>query len=182
MKVGDKVRRKSDNRDDFGWSYNDEICVITEFGMSTKTMKLSLNGYNIGFWDIARFDLVENYQRDYLQQLKDAQDIIGKRMMYAKSASTAIIQSVNIYPKNHKEKLSIQVREYLKTHDYCVVAFWNDGDNSYPVEELKHIPEFKTIKIGDYDAKVYPDKIEVGCQTIPLSTVKEAVKLAESQR
>ncbi len=178
MKVGDKVRRKT-KHSDYPWSNGDKICeVIAVRGKSS--IKLSVNGVCISWWDTNLFDLVENPQPDYLQQLKDAQDIIGKRMMYGKSASTAIIQSVSIYHKNHKEKLSIQVLEYLKTHDYCVVAFWNDRDNSYPFEELKHTPKFKTMKIGDYDAKVYTDKIEVGCQTIPLSTMEEAVKLAKS--
>ncbi len=145
------------------------------------SIKLSLNRVSISWWDTDKFELVENSQPDYLQQLKDAQDIIGKRMMFGNDQYTDIIESVAIYPKYDKgQDLSIRVRDYLKTHDYCVVAFWCDGKKSYPFEELKHAPEFKTMKIGDYDAKVYADKIEVGCQTIPLSTVKEAVKLAES--
>lgn len=180
MKVGDKVRRKT-KHSDYPWSNGDKICeVIAVRGKSS--IKLSVNGVCISWWDTNLFDLVENYQPDYLQQLKDAQDIIGKRMMMVEDGRyTDIIESVAIYPKNHKEKgLSIRVRDYLSTHDYCVVAFWCDRNKSYPFEELKHTPKFKTMKIGDYDAKVYADKIEVGCQTIPLSTVEEAVKLAKS--
>lgn len=178
MKVGDKVRRKTKRRDS-PWSNGDKICEVVDV-RGKSSIKLLVNGVGISWWDTDFFDLVENSQPDYLQQLKDAQDLVGKIMAFGDDCTTKPIERVFIVYKDKGWNFGYRVQSYLDTHDYCVVAVWDKMAASIPVEQLRPIPEFKTMKIGDYDAKIYADKIEVGCQTIPLSTMEEAVKLAKS--
>jgi len=55
------------------------------------------------------------------------------------------------------------------------------GLSYYPAQSIKFIsraPKFKEMKISkDYNAKVYPDRIEVGCQTITMENFKKLQKL-----
>lgn len=54
-------------------------------------------------------------------------------------------------------------------------------DYYYPAQSIKFIskgPKFKEMKISkDYTAKVYADRIEVGCQTITMENFKKLQKL-----
>jgi hypothetical protein len=48
------------------------------------------------------------------------------------------------------------------------------------IEFVKRAPEYKEMKISrDYSAKVYADKIEVGCQTISITNFKKLQKLVD---
>jgi len=58
----------------------------------------------------------------------------------------------------------------------------SQGSWNFPVQVLEFVrkskPEFLEMKISkDYDAKVYKDRIEVGCQTITMENFKKLQKL-----
>jgi hypothetical protein len=58
----------------------------------------------------------------------------------------------------------------------------SQGSWNFPVQVLEFVregePEFLEMKISkDYDAKVYEDRIEVGCQTITMENFKKLLKL-----
>lgn len=58
--------------------------------------------------------------------------------------------------------------------------------NHFPVYSLKIIkkqPAFKTLKLtSEYNANIFPDRIEVGCQTITKTTFKQLVEFAKEQK
>jgi hypothetical protein len=59
-------------------------------------------------------------------------------------------------------------------------------DYYYPAQSIKFIskgPKFKEMKISkDYTAKVYADRIEVGCQTITMVNFEKLQKLVKEIR
>jgi len=63
------------------------------------------------------------------------------------------------------------------------IDFDSEGINGFvfpaqTIEFVKRAPEYKKMKISkDYSAKVYADKIEVGCQTILITDFKKLQKL-----
>lgn len=63
------------------------------------------------------------------------------------------------------------------------IDFASEGINGFifpaqTIEFVKRGPEYKEMKISkDYDAKVYKDKIVVGCQTISITDFKKLQKL-----
>lgn len=75
-------------------------------------------------------------------------------------------------------KSSCQVGSYMKHHnlDYCVVMECN-GLHYLPEEvTIEKIPTCQEVKLNDnYTAKVFKDRIEVGCQKFPLSILDELI-------
>jgi hypothetical protein len=60
----------------------------------------------------------------------------------------------------------------------------NSLDYEYPAQSIKvvsRVPEYKEMQISkDYAAKVYKDRIEVGCQTITIADFQKLSKLVDS--
>jgi hypothetical protein len=172
MKIGDKVKRKSCYADSFTYDVNDEYIIVN---LSHGDVKLTNHkGEDVGWWDANRFDVVA--QPDYLAQFKEAQALIGKTVE-GSSYTGFLVKSVELYLSGRPS--SVLVENYLNDHDFCVVL--KNNFRSVPFEGAKIVNDFKELKISDdYTAKIYKDKVEVGCQTIPISTVEEIIKLANS--
>jgi hypothetical protein len=174
MKIGDKVRRLPEYQHSYyKWSLGDAVCTVTDLCSYDSSCKLSHNRESVGMWDIWKFEIVDEAP-DYLQQLKDAQSFVGQKMFYLDNV--IVLDHVKLVTKGAESSYLVEV--YLKDHDFCVVATMSNG-YAIPFEKLTPITH-KELRVGDYDAKIYADKVEVGCQTIPLSVVEEIVKQAKS--
>ena len=64
------------------------------------------------------------------------------------------------------------------------VKTFDPVDFEYPAQSIKvvsRVPEYKEMQISkDYAAKVYKDRIEVGCQTITIADFQKLSKLVDS--
>jgi len=171
MKTGNRVRRLKQYQDNFPGGNN--ICIVTDWRIAE--IEVSSNGHDLGWWDANRFEVIEEVP-EYLEQFKNARKYIGKEMTY--EGYPHKIENIQLIHKDDAK--SIAVRAYCEKHEFCVIAEWNSGVSSAPFEDMTLLPDYKELQVGDYEAKIYSDKIVVGCQTIPISTVEEIVSLAKS--
>jgi 3-dehydroquinate synthase class II len=78
-------------------------------------------------------------------------------------------------PCDHSSPL---VGDVLKIKPYCVALC--DDWRVIPLSECNLTPESIEVEgVGDYTAKVYSDKVVVGCQEIPLEKVKEILEASD---
>lgn len=178
-KIGDKVKRLPEHYGAFYYDV-DETYIISKISRCGKDIHIcNSKGKECSWWDDNKFKLVSS-EPDYLEQFREATKLIGKKVSYDNMGTSHMkVNNVVLISKESKTHKSGFVEKYLDTHEFCVVCI--DGYVSIPFEKVTPEEEYKELKISDeYTAKVYEDKVEVGCQTIPLDTVKELIKLAES--
>lgn len=178
MKIGDKVKRLPKHHRTFFYDAS-AIYTITQVSNLGRTIQIvDSDGKYKDRWDADKFEVV-NDEPDYLRQFKEANKLIGKKGTVGGEVSLTIKRVVLVNKDTQPGQDTSQlVRDYLKTHEFCVVCV--DGDICVPFEIIT-IVKHKELKISDeYTAQVYKDKVVVGCQTIPIDTVKELIKLSES--
>lgn len=125
-------------------------------------------------WDIDRFELVDS-ALTIEQKIALAESIIGKEVSYLDS-KVGNAKTWDIVRKG--VGASYAVNRVTERDGYCVTIRLA-SDLIYPVEELTIVvPEFKEHKLNDtYTAKIYDDRVEVGCQTFTKDTIKQLAKL-----
>lgn len=178
MKIGDKVKRLPQYHGSFSHDLN-EIYTITQIRSRGRTICIEdSNGRDRECWDANKFELA-NKEPNYLEQFKEATKCIGKKGSYKDGTSSRLnIKRVVLASQNSVGDKSTLVHDYLKDHEFCVVCV--DGAVCVPFESIT-VLNYEELKISDqYTAQVYKDKVVVGCQTIPIDTVKELIKLSES--
>jgi hypothetical protein len=179
LKIGYKVKLLPKHYGSFDYDVS-ETYTINEIGSNGRDIHIvDSKGNDRSWWDDDKFELVSS-EPDYMKQFKAATKLIGKKVSYVNGSFAHIkVKNVVLVSKESTSNKSDLVHDYLKTHEFCVVC--TDSGVCVPFESVTPLGEYKELKISDeYTAKVYEDKVVVGCQTIPLDTVKELIKLAEN--
>ena len=118
------------------------------------------------------------------EQVKLAKSYIGKTVSSVKDGViTHKVEKVNVVlsiKEAMKLKIcSILVQDEIQNKGYAVVV--SDDILAYPVELVKLTAKSKEVVLNEsYTAKVYSDKIEVGCQTFPISILDELIEARNS--
>ena len=119
-----------------------------------------------------RFELVESSLPSIEEQIKLAKSFIGKRV--ASGTIDDIASEIFVHVKS--PNTSYDVKDFYRIHGYCVAVRY--GCCESPVVNLKLLPEFKELKLNDnHTAKIFKDRVEVGCQTFPIKVIRELAKL-----
>lgn len=129
--------------------------------------------YDRDFYSSYRFKLAYT-PLSLSEQVKIAESLIGKRVIDKDKAITGYIQTFTHLSVTNKwgDNCSALVKEYLTTHEYCVVLHSNYV--AVPYDSVELVPDEIEVKLNDtYTAKVTKDSIKVGCQTFPVSILKE---------
>lgn len=142
------------------------------------------NSKPAGYGDAHYFELVKS-KNTLEAKIEYAKELVGKKV-YFTSQTTEITGKyyvdswhvTNTKPSNLGEESLVD--KELKANGVCVYVLLSSGVH-VPVNserlELDKTPEYKEVKLNSsYTAKVYKDKIEVGCQTFPVSILKELTK------
>lgn len=110
------------------------------------------------------------------QQVAFAKSIIGKTYQWKKTAPSKVV-SVHVTINRDSQSQSQLVNEVVEDDGICVFITDHIGCTlpvkSYHFHEyVEPKPDFIEVKLNDsYTAKVYLDKIVVGCQTFPIDTL-----------
>lgn len=180
FKVGDKVKCINSP---FRQLTIGEIYTIKQIkNISNETLYVEeIPEYENGFYS-HRFELVES--APIVHTLNDlvnkAKDLVDKKVTDSKDGKKFSPDNIKVYLLEKDVKLSSgRAQDSFKRNGFAICL--NGGGITIPVEDLDLAPEVVTIKLTkDYDAKIYADRVEVGCQTIPLDKLKELLKLAET--
>jgi hypothetical protein len=125
-----------------------------------------------------RFTLFEK-ELTLEEQVKLAKSYIGKNVESTDGKYSGLADTVEVVVDRTfltGKNSSAWVVEYFDKHGFVVIV----KSNNYwtiPVTRLKLV-EFTEFKLNDeYTAKIYDDKVIVGCQTFKIETIKELAKL-----
>jgi hypothetical protein len=127
---------------------------------------------------------IVNVELSMEEQVKLAKSYIGKTVSSVKDGViTHKVEKVNVVlsiKEAMKLKIcSILVQDEIQNKGYAVVV--SDDILAYPVELVKLTAKSKEVVLNEsYTAKVYSDKIEVGCQTFPISILDELIEARNS--
>lgn len=169
FKKGDKVRR---TLNDYFWQ-NTGLDINKPHVISRvfSNDSIELEGSNctfMGKW----FTL---WERTVEEQLILANSLVGKSVSYMGGCCFKV-NNVDVYFKGQKKSGSIN--EYLETHDICVAV--SGGVYTIPVELVEIVPESIEVKLNEkHSAKVFKDKVAVGCQTFPITIIDDLKKALE---
>jgi len=114
------------------------------------------------------------------KQIVMAKDMVGKTFLW-KNRDMVTIKSWHVTNERSYTKHSGMVVDEVTEFGVSVYVLDTDGAQ-YPVT-CEHIteyvkPSYKEVVINKtYTAKVYADKIEVGCQTFPIAILSELLDL-----
>ena len=173
MKIGDKVKCiKQDSGIRVGTNY-----VITKVGSYDNKLTVWVEGSVCEYY-VDQFELI-NTPLSMEEQIKLAKSYIGKTIMNA----GWVVEKVNVVLfKDEASRLKIAsgwVCDDIDENGFSVVVS-NDG-YAYPVMMAVIGPDSLTVKLNDnYSAKVFKDKLVVGCQTFPSSILYDLVEAHKS--
>jgi hypothetical protein len=117
------------------------------------------------------------------KQIELAKSFIGKNVEYNDGALSYKVEKVNVV-LSIQEALGLKicsnlVKDEIQNKGYAVVL--SDDNFAHPVELVKLTTKSKEVVLNDrYTAKVYTDKIKVGCQTFPISILDELIEARNS--
>ena len=112
-----------------------------------------------------RFELVNTTLED---DIKKATSFLGKKVKFCNNSCPIV--KFCVYTTTPSPEASILTLTEFHKNGYVVALFADDTCN-FPVSEAELFPEMIEVPLtDDYTAKVYPDKVVVGCQTITKDT------------
>lgn len=179
MKVGDKVKC-IDNGDFFSLTVGNIYTVIraSEIDGEPSIYVIKDNGSEAEYYQ-RRFELVSE-SSSLMEDIEKAKALIGKKVRDKKLCSmTGTVEDVYVLLSlSSGTSYSLSVRDEFKKFGYAVVVKW--GDYHYGLSQVEEFPTIIEVPLtSDYTAKVYSDKVVVGCQTITKETFD---KVAEAFR
>jgi hypothetical protein len=109
------------------------------------------------------------------KELEEARKLVGKTIIHNDGFVKYDVGEVGLHIyKEPTEGISLSVQGEAKTRGYCVYIISKNGKYSNPYKAVEVVQDFVDIVLNDqYSAKVYKDKVVVGCQTFTMDKVKE---------
>jgi hypothetical protein len=162
MKIGDKVKCiKQDASLIVGDIYTVTGIEGRDQGWDRMVIRIS------GLWGPYYPEFFE--QLDNLEdKIKLANSYLGKKFLGHTIDNVCVV--CNIEQARLLNVASSFVQLALKENAPLVVVSSLKGNVSLPLEKVVLDEEYEEVELNDtYTAKVYKDKIEVGCQTFPIS-------------
>lgn len=141
--------------------------------------KKRANGYNFHYAELVECEcgVVLNTLEE---QIAFAKSAVGKTFTY-NNGKPFVIKDWDVSRNKGDSLHSVSVWSEIDKNGICVYLLGEDKTRT-PVlnKHLKEYkkPEFLELKLNDsYTAKVYDGKVEVGCQTFPISILGELLNL-----
>ena len=176
FKVGDSVRCIGG---DFYYITIGKVYVIIQLG-SDNTIYIRDNDNDEASYGPEYFELVDEYSTNLLEKLNIAKSYIGKSVTYLSGGNSLTIQKVELVTlESELKNYSTHIESQFRKDGYAVVMIGNGGSIAF--ENIVKIVEksSKLVLNKEYTAIVYKDRVEVGCQTFPISVVENILKLSE---
>ena len=173
MKKGDKV--KCVNRGgNFNLTDGREYVVLAECVVCGDSGITVLNDDgNEGNFYARRFEVVVSSSLQ--DDIEKGKSMLGKKVQAG--SITGVVEEVYAVLTEPKS-CSYSVEQEFKKLGYAVVLKW--GVYTYGLSQVELLPDSITLRLTkDYEAKVYTDKVVVGCQTITREALDEVVKAME---
>lgn len=179
-KAGDKVRCIDDGL------YHSQLTI----GKIYTIVEVRTEGYSIPILRIINDSGEENgyyetrFEPEVVKPTIDdlvtlGKSLIGKTCKYIYGGNAVPEKIVVFLDEEDAGNSSFVVKEEFEKSGFCVAIKY--GGNAVPVQTLTLIKDVETIKLtDDYDAIVYKDRVEVGCQTIPRAKLEELMKVMNS--
>lgn len=130
------------------------------------------DGYISGAWNSSRFEIIETFPHT----IEAAKSLIGKNVTFEMDGQTYIfkVNSWEVYKKS--SRTGPHTLKFMEENniDYSINVV---GTFNVPVPTVTLV-ESATLKISDdYEAVIIPGKVKVGCQIIPIETVRKIIEL-----
>jgi len=174
MKIGDKVKCiKRDVKLEVGKTYTISDIEGEDDGWDSEVILIRVVGLPSPYY-------MHHFEPVCVETLEEkialAKSYIGKKVIGECINNPFTVEKVYVVTDKDTARkldiLSLIVEEYLETNGNVVVLV--GGYIAVPLDVVELVPETVTIKLNDdYSATVYNDRIEVGCQTFPISILKE---------
>ena len=174
-KVGDKVKRKAEDRD--GWWNDmcehvnvkpDDVLTVSKF---LSTYDLYLEGFERCF-NSFRFELVSS-PTDMESEYQRALKLVGKKIVVGRDKHT--VQNVLFRRGNDRERLSCESIDHITKHGWVVAVVFG-GSRNLPVSMAKEAPSELSVELNDScTAVISKDGVKVGCQTFSIEKIQEII-------
>lgn len=185
FKIGDKIRRKEDERS--GWWC--DLCDRYSVKPDATLTVVKVNDYNEVFvkelrphfgYQLDRFELVEALVDDQIKEAYDlAQSLVGKTVKLSSDKTNYTVKHVLLRRKGDTYGLGHSSNKHLDEHGWLVAVAI--GSMNVPVGMVEEVPTEVTVKLNDsYSAVVSKDTVKVGCQTFPIDILKKLQTAADS--
>ncbi len=164
-----------------GWNNGSRPTTYAAFGFMDR-WEYYTNNTPMGYHDCEYAELVPIYIRPTLEeQITLAKSMVGKKYTWKNKEFTA--KSWHITNKASHTDHSGMVVEEVHQFGVCVYVL-SVGNAQYAVlnEDLVEVikPLYKEVTLNNtYNAKVYADKIEVGCQTFDINILEDLIKASK---
>lgn len=113
-------------------------------------------------------------------ELADAKDKVGKLNSGEYTTNATVHDYVSwSYDIVSRKTASNHTLQFMNKHgiDHCVVMIVGAAQHIPSEVNVESIPEFETVVLNsNHTAKVYKDRIEVGCQTFSLNILEELIQ------
>lgn len=145
---------------------NGKIYTILDYDTDQYEIEQNDKG-DRSWYNVERFTLVENLTTD--EKIALAESYVGKKVIYKNE--TIRITDWQLVKKG--ENSSFIVNENADKNGFCIAV--RAGGRIFPVEDVTLASEIITnVELSSsYTAKVYADKVVVGCQTISKEKVEQ---------
>jgi hypothetical protein len=138
------------------------------------------NGAVIGYGKYRFVEMEEaktphNVLDEIRKEMEEAKELVGKFVIYNNGSLKLEVTKVNFYidKASDTNEASQSVREEAQRKGYCVYIISKNG-LLYPYKDVKVVEEFINVGLNEqYSARVYKDKVIVGCQTFTIDKVKD---------
>ena len=181
FKVGDEVRCINAGRID-GYSSGavrkGDLYMVSSLGPSnTEGCRIRVEGIAHEMFYEDRFELAE---LSMVEQIELARSYVGKTITW--QSLTFVVKEVEVFvTESSVNKSSCYNIEYFKKHGFGVAVRGSLGSTTYtiPVTSVtfKSKAEYVDVQLNEkYAARIYKDKVVVGCQTFPTSILETLTK------
>lgn len=154
--------------------------LYTVLAVGNGRISVRANDNEIYFYKQSLFKLQEPAGMELFESISYAQSLIGKTIRYNRTNTTVTHVKVYLSAKEFESGYgSMNAQNDLKANGFSVCVHGTNG-NEYPIRNIELVPTSTTMKLtDDYDAIIYKDKVEVGCQTITKEVLKELLAKME---
>lgn len=150
------------------------IYIVLQTSSDGNEIRINHDDGNGAWYYSNRFKLSTSVTNSELfKSIELAQSFIGKRFTHGTTKSVGSRVKVYLSKEEFDGYGSLSANIEFTKRGYAVCVH-GENDYEYPVHDIELVPSSITMKLTqDYDAIIYANKVEVGCQTISKSVLSE---------
>lgn len=178
LKIGDRVKCVN-TASSYGALTLNKVYIVDSFNCNETEVYVREEGSSTrnGGWMVSRFEKVKPSLSTIEEKIKFAEELMGKRV----KSDTAIGKVYFWGILKRGDTSSTSVEDVAEKDGYCVYVKYDCYTS--PVQNVELVDDFEEIKLNsNWTAKVYDDRVEVGCQSFNNSVIEDLYKLIQKRK